>query len=307
MTSNHVQTGAAPRLLLEGLVDYAGLFPPAALTMADAVTRYDEYRRGVHSWALGKFVLPVSRLAEFEAAVQPLLVVGDAWQLSVIAGDDFGADVRAIDGFSQRIAPFAAVGAIDVKASTPEQVEAIARLVGLLRLHAPHAFDCYVEVPIATDPSPLIESIAAHGLRAKVRTGGVAANAFPAAEQLARFIHACATHDVTFKATAGLHHAMRGSFPLTYDPASERGTMFGFLNVFLAALFVRDGLGEADTRALLEEHDATNFTIDSRGVSWRGRTISAASIRDARARTATSFGSCSIAEPVADLTALGLL
>ena len=60
------------------------------------------------------------------------------------------------------------------------------------------------------------------------------------------FLIACRRHGVTFKATAGLHHAMRGSYPLTYERASESGTMFGFLNVFLAALFVGDGLGAED-------------------------------------------------------------
>jgi hypothetical protein len=305
MTSGAESTDAR-RLLLAGLVDYAGLFPPAALPMADAVRRYDGYRRGAEAWALGNFVLPASRLAEFDGSARPF-AAGDAWRLSVIAGREFGADIRAIEDFARRAAPIGAVSAIEVKASSLPDVGAIARGAALLRLNVAGPFDTYVEVPIAEDPAPLIREIAAHGLRAKVRTGGVEAGAFPTAAQLARFLVSCTANGVTCKATAGLHHAMRGEYPLTYDPASERGTMFGFLNVFLAALFVRDGLGHEDCAALLEERDAGSFTFSATGVSWRGRTASAAAIREARAGAAISFGSCSFTQPVADLTSLGLL
>jgi hypothetical protein len=83
--------------------------------------------------------------------------------------------------------------------------------------------------------------------------------------------------------------------------------MFGFLNVFLAAAFARDGLGAAETSALLEERDANALTFTASEVKWRGRALSADAVHRARTSTATSFGSCSFAEPVADLSSLGLL
>jgi hypothetical protein len=300
-------TEDARRLLLAGLVDYAGLFPPAAESMRDAVARYGEYRRGAHAWALGKFVLPVARLAEFGSVARQVIAGGDPWQLALIAGADFGADIRVIEDFTRRTASIATVAAIEVKGATPDAIAAIARSTALLRANVPDAFDVYVEVPIANDPSVLVATIASLGLRAKVRTGGVEAGAFPTAAELVRFLTACIANDVTFKATAGLHHAMRGSYPLTYEAGSERGTMFGFLNVFLAGLFLSGGMAANDAQALLEERDAKSIAFDSSGVTWRGHTISAASIRDARAHAATSFGSCSFAEPVADLSSLGLL
>jgi hypothetical protein len=296
----------AKRLLLAGLVDYAGLFPPAALPMADAVRRYDEYRKSPAAWALGCFVLPVARLAEFEEVAQPRHGQ-DPWPLAVTAGLEFGDGVRVIEEFIRRLFPRVAVEAIEVKASSPEHVAAIARDAALLRESAADPFDVYVEVPVTGDPAPTIEAIAAHGLRAKVRTGGVEATAFPTPEQLARFMVECTSREVTFKATAGLHHAMRGEYPLTYEPTSPRGTMFGFLNVFLAAVFVRAGLGAADAAALLDERDVSSITFGASSITWRGRTIDRAAIRAARAATATSFGSCSFEEPVADLSSLGLL
>ena len=301
-----VRSVDARRVLFEGLVDYAGLFPPAALGMEDAVARYDEYRRGEHHWALGKFVLPVARLEAFGRAARAVAGGVSSWHLAMVAGADFAADVRAIEMFA-RTGARPRVGAIEVRASTAAQVDAIAANAERLRVGIPDAFDVYVEVPLAGDPGALIGSVASHGLRAKVRTGGVEAGAFPEAHSLAGFIVQCAVHRVTFKATAGLHHALRGSYPFTYDPASERGTMFGFLNVFIAALFAREGLDADGVRALLEERDAAHITCDRGGVTWRGRTIGADAIRAARAQTATSFGSCSFTEPLSDLSTLGLL
>jgi hypothetical protein len=300
-------TEDARRLLLAGLVDYAGLFPPAAERMSDAVARYDEYRRSAHAWALGKFVLPVARLAEFEVIAQPVIAAGDPWPLALIAGADFGADIRVIEDFARRASAVAGIAAIEVKGATPDAIAAIARNTALLRANVPDAFDVYAEVPIANDPSVLLAAIAALGLRAKVRTGGVETGAFPTAAELARFLAACVANGVTYKATAGLHHAMRGSYPLTYEAASARGTMFGFLNVFLAGLFLRDGMTVSDAQALLDERDAGSMVFAASGVTWRGHTISAASIHAARLTAATSFGSCSFAEPVADLSSLGLL
>ena len=306
MTGNQSMPLDARHVLFEGLVDYAGLFPPAAEAMREAVARYAEYRRGPHAWALGKFVVPVARLAEFDDAARAF-IAGEPWSLALIAGADFGSDIRVIEDFVRRASSCAAVAASEVRGSTTDAIAAIARNAALLRANVPDAFDVYVEVPIVSDPAVLLAAIASLGLRAKVRTGGVEAGAFPTAAELARFLAACVANDVTYKATAGLHHAMRGAYPFTYEPASERGTMFGFLNVFLAGLFLREGLTASDAEALLEERDATTIAFRSSGVTWRGHTIAAASIRAARALSATSFGSCSFAEPVADLSSLGLL
>lgn len=58
------------RFLLENLIDYAGLFPPAELPMAEAVKNFAAYRQSEHSWMLGKFIVPASRLEEFEQAAE---------------------------------------------------------------------------------------------------------------------------------------------------------------------------------------------------------------------------------------------
>ena len=73
---------SAVTALLSGLIDYAGLYPPAGLDMRSAVRNYLSYRRGRNAMALGRFIVEVNRLEELRA------VAGDSLRdmpLSVIA------------------------------------------------------------------------------------------------------------------------------------------------------------------------------------------------------------------------------
>jgi len=143
--------------------------------------------------------------------------------------------------------------------------------------------------------------------RAKVRTGGITAAQFPEPAVLLRFIASCFRTGVPFKATAGLHHPLRGRYRLTYEPNSAQGTMFGFLNVFLAAAGVHRGMGEAQALELLTESDPASLRWDDDGVAWRGEHIDTPTLAAVRRGAAIAFGSCSFEEPIGDLRALGLL
>ncbi|MHB1312352.1 MAG: hypothetical protein ACYC3L_10065 [Gemmatimonadaceae bacterium] len=285
-------TATALRPLLAGLIDYAGLFPPAALAMGSAAANYGAYRTGADAWALGRFVLPASRLEEFEAEHTGGVPDG-AWRLSALAQ---ASDADAIGAFNGRNAGRAVVDSLETKAETVDDVAALAPLA---RLGA-----VFVEIPVRDDPDALVRAIGAHGLHAKVRTGGVTPAAFPPPTDVARFLAACARHGVAFKATAGLHHPLRGEYPLTYDPGAARGTMFGYLNVFVAAMFLHHGMSEADAVPLLEERDASAIHLDAAGVRWRTHALGAGLVAEARAQFALSFGSCSFREPMDDLSSL---
>lgn len=285
-------TESAVRVLLSGLIDYAGLFPPAALSMTDAVASYATYRASPDAWALGRFVVPVGRLVEFEESVARHLD-GAPWPLSVLAQ---GADLYTIGAFNVRHAGRVVIESLEAKAANTDEVATLTPLAAVAAV--------FVEIPVDGDPDALVAAIAAHGLRAKIRTGGVTADAFPSAGDVARFLAACERHDVMFKATAGLHHPLRGDYPLTYAPGAPRGTMFGFLNVFLAASYLRHGLPAADVAQLLDERDAGAVRFTAEGVTWHGHSLSAATLAEHRARFSSSFGSCSFREPVDDLLAL---
>jgi hypothetical protein len=297
---------SALRTLLRDSVDYAGLFPPAGLGMAETVANYASYLGGAHSSFLGRLVVPATRLSELEAAAEALLVRRPAapWRVAGLLGADPAGDLDAIGEFNCRHAADGAgavtVDAVEGKADTPD---AAARLLE----RVPESLQAYVEIPVSRDPAALASSVAAAGGRLKVRTGGVTADAFPTAAELVRFIRASRDAGVAFKATAGLHHPLRAEYRLTYQPGSACGTMFGFLNLFLTTALVAAGADDREAALLLEERDARSLRFDNDGIEWRDRRLDLEAIRRAREFGIVSFGSCSFTEPIGDLQSLGLL
>ena len=287
--------GAALRTLLHETIDYAGLFPPAALDMPAAVANYAAYRVGPDAWALGRFVLPAARLGEFERAADALLTPGDRWRLSVLLGPELDADAARVRDVSRRHGArgTAAVDTVELRAA---DATAIARAAAII----PEGAIAYVELPVAGDVRALVRAVGRAGLRAKVRTGGVTADAVPSSGELVVFLEACVAAGVPFKATAGLHHPLRGAYRLTYEPASPTGTMFGFLNVFLAAALLAAGGSRAEAQALLEESDPAALHVDDDALVWRAHRFTAPQLAAARGHI-VSFGSCSFTEPVEEL------
>src|SRR5262245_45534565 len=165
------------RELLLGLIDYAGLFPPAALDMATATRKYAEYRESEYRWALGRFVVPVARLDEFEKAAEGILPSGaqerdDFWRLSALGGGDLSSDLNRVAEFNQKRAGAAVIDTIEIKAGRAGDIDNAMSLT-------PANLTPYFEIPINGDPAELIKSVAEMEARAKVRTGGVTADAFP--------------------------------------------------------------------------------------------------------------------------------
>jgi hypothetical protein len=132
----------------------------------------------------------------------------------------------------------------------------------------------------------------------------VIAGAFPAPAEVVAFLEACHEARVRIKATAGLHHATRGSYRLTYEPEAPSGLMFGFLNVLLAATAVHSGGSSRDAEAILTADATQKLRIRDSGISWVGVTLDTSAIAAARADFVTGFGSCSFREPIDELAAL---
>jgi len=306
---------AALRALLEGAIDYAGLFPPAALPMADAAANYDHYRAGPNAWALGRFVVPATRLREFAdvaSARWPRGETASPWRVSaILPGADLETEVDQVADFDARhgrsggIVPDgqrggAWIDTVELRAETPTFVARIAEVV-------PRSLDTYVEVPVSGDPEPLVRAIADGGLKAKMRTGALTADAIPSAAQVARFLACCAACRVPFKATAGLHHPIRAAYRLTYAPDAPSGEMFGFVNLLVASAFARERVGQDELVALLEEREPGAFAFDDAGLAWRGRRLGVDALRAAHSDLARAFGSCSFTEPIDEAQALGFL
>ncbi|HLO42032.1 MAG TPA: hypothetical protein VK176_13480, partial [Phycisphaerales bacterium] len=166
----------------------------------------------------------------------------------------------------------------------------------------------FFEFPVTTDCRGFIAALAGNSAGAKLRTGGVVGNAFPTVDEVASFLHACASIDIPFKATAGLHHPVRGQHNLTYEPQSPCCTMHGFLNLFIAATLLRSIKPDMNlTRQVLGEEDPESFRVSEELIGWREFLVEVGDVALARESFALSFGSCSFDEPVEDLKKLGLL
>jgi hypothetical protein len=298
----------AAAALLRDLIDYAGLFPPASLAMAPAVANYDSYSRSEWNWILGRFIVPVSRLGEFEAAFAGLPTPAPGagatnWRLSVLLGSDAAADVSCIRKFNARMANSsfgrAVVEAIELKAASADEITRLSAIV-------PAEFTTYFEFPLSSCRE-CVAAVASCGRRAKIRTGGDTTDKFPAPKSVIEFIRLCAGANVPFKATAGLHHPLRSVHRFTYQPESASGMMHGFINVFLAAAFLRAGMETELSVQLIEEQSAQAFRFDSDGADWREHRLGRDEIARARQDFAISFGSCSFTEPIDDLRSLNLL
>ena len=304
--------------LLTGLVDFAGLFPPTAMEMASAVRAYAEYRSGPNAGYLGAFVVPAGRLDEFASEVSGLGGVwagGASWPVSVLAGEPADADIERALRFDRSAGrgPGLQVVSIEAKAQSASTVERISAAV-------PEAVGVAFEIPLSLareERRGVLAAVKAAGRIAKVRTGGVTADAIPSTSQVAGFIWDCARAGVAFKATAGLHHPVRAEQRLTYAPDSPRAVMHGFVNVFLAAaaawaLLYDEAAGAAveppaAVAGILEERDASAFVPGGSAMRWRDVVIPAVDIARARGALARSFGSCSFEEPMTDLRTLGWL
>ncbi len=277
------------------LIDYAGLFPPAALAMEPAVAEYATLRTLPEAWMLGRFILPLSSLQALSTAAG-----GQQFPVSLILDglDDEAAFAAAI----ARVASIAGsmnVQALEIPATSaisPERLAELKAQSGLADLPT------FCEVRLDGSLGARLERIYASGHGAKVRCGGTAAAAYPSSEQLARFLVEAARVGIAFKATAGLHHPVCG-----VRDEHNGATMHGFLNVMVGAALARRGARFETIVPILESQDASAFACDGHTLRYSDTTIPESELVDVRTQAFTSYGSCSFREPLTDLENLGMV
>ncbi|CAN5368424.1 hypothetical protein BH10ACI2_BH10ACI2_25930 [soil metagenome] len=291
------------RTLLSGAIDYAGLFPPAGLTMSEAVINYAAYRTSNYRWMLGRFVLPVVQLDEFIGHADDFISRDPAsdWRLSVISSEDMEDTIRKISDFNVKYSPAVSIDSLEIKANTTSKIENTVRL-------APYGIDVFFELGMNDNFTELVSLVSEKEQRAKIRTGGVTPDAIPRTKSILQFVQACMAANVPFKATAGLHHPIRCFRPLTYADNSVKGTMHGFLNLFMMTGFAREGYRPSLLEDVMEDEFDEVFKFESQSVKWRDEYIlNIHQLETLRQKGIQSFGSCSFDEPIADLQKLGIL
>jgi hypothetical protein len=314
---------AGLRALLAGVIDYAGLFPPASLPLEEAFANYARYRQSPESWMLARFVCPAARLAELQPLAAdlghatpsvPLAVLGRGGKTAHDFLTGLTEDLNQMLGFHHHARDRTTLDALELRLPAEflhpgreEDLHALLPGPYALLLQAGINLDTFFEI----DPGPDWRAGTATVLRAlagasgspgfKLRCGGTTAAGFPPPEDVALAITACRDAGVPLKFTGGLHH------PIRHFDAGVQATMHGFLNVFAAAVLVHArGLDQEQLLPILLDEEPASFRFGEDGFRWRDRHATVAEIEASR-RQVVSFGSCSFGEPVHDLRGLGLL
>ncbi len=288
---------ASTRALFEHAVDYAGTFPPADLSLREAVANYTRERESTEAWLLGRLVVRAGNLDELDA-ILPRTAPRE-YEVTVIMGPGAPAQSGHLAAFHERENRRMRI----VSAEFPPTAAAdIARLADEMD----GSIETFFEAPIDDDLESRLDAISRAGAAAKVRTGGTVATAIPLPSSLARFLHQCAERGLAFKATAGLHHALRSCYSLTYAHDSATAVMHGFVNVSVAAALARAGASVADIVEALTEPSATAFEFRPDRVVYRGSTTALQDLAETR-RFFRSFGSCSFRDPAEELARLQLV
>lgn len=284
------------KALLSSVVDYAGLFPPAKLSMGEAMANYTQDQMASYSWMLGRFVLPASRLNEFETLL-PTFPLKQC-SLSMILSGNLESEIERVRSLTnQKIT----VTALEFPPLPPTEIE---RLLPQLSAKV----DSFFEIPLNSNLDAYLAVLQGTGASAKVRTGGITTDAFPSTTQLCQCILSFAKAQIPFKATAGLHHPLPANHPLTSEPDSPSAMMHGFLNVaVLAALVHWQKVTPEEGLEVLDESSIDAFQFTEDGIGWSDRRLDIAQIQEARQHFFHSFGSCSFQEPIDDLKELKLL
>ena len=312
------------KALLGGIIDYAGLFPPARLPMNEAFERFLRHRGEADGWMLARFVCPAARLEELE----PLFAQGDPPQvpisISVLGrgGDTLEDFLAAIDHDSATITAFAArqtdravVDVFEVRLpETGGAAVAVEKAWRRLTGGGSTPMTPYFEVSLLGDWRPRLPAAAAavrdtdrsagpaNRAGLKIRCGGLDAAAVPEPIAVAAAIATCRATGVPLKATQGLHH------PFRHHDSELDTVVHGFLNLYVASVLAHvHDLPVTRLTEIVAEVEPEAFAIEDNRLAWRDLEASSEEVAAARDHLLTTFGSCSFSEPRDDLYHLNII
>ena len=272
--------------LFTNLVDDAGLFPPEKLPMDAAVVRHRADESAGRPVLTQRFLVPAGALDELRERLRP----DERWRIGLIVDvglDKLSALLATVDT-DERLT----LETVELRLPGGDPRAAVEQVVAVVG-ERPGTHTCVELSPATPGWKDAMAAVVERGLTVKVRCGGIKAHLFPTAAQLAAFLTAAARQRVPFKATAGLHHAVR------YRDPTTGFTHHGFLNLLVATARAVDGAGQAEVEAALLIDDGTELAARARGLP--------ADTADLARRRFLAYGSCSTSEPVQDLADLGLV
>ncbi|MEX0719797.1 MAG: hypothetical protein WD059_03955 [Balneolaceae bacterium] len=322
--------------ILSGIVDYAGLFPPANLPFEAAMAEYKKYRHSDYDWMLSRFIISFEQFGELKMLSGSENLLPDPLRLSITAAPTDSAEeyyslVKDIvtntlqlheetpELLQTQILELKLPKQVLKRSNDEEILNLIEKTVQAVCKNPLLPYHIFFEVPgfefdihlaekvikaISTHNKSIEENELEHYKFSgfKIRCGGVKAYQFPPSGYLSAAIICARDAGVPLKFTAGLHH------PVRLFHSSVQTKMYGFFNVFGAGILAHtQNLSIEKTAEILEDEDSGSFTFTSQYFEWKGLKASLAEIQKLRKKLLISFGSCSMAEPVEDLQELGLI
>lgn len=284
MTATTAAEHPAERALFEGLIDDAAVFPPGNAPLDEAVRLHREHRTSGYAAFVGPLLVPASAVDELVSLVGQ----GDPLRVSVI-GRPGTAPAQVADAV-RRLRDTDSVEVVGAElAWTPDW-----------RRTRPEGLPLTLEVARGEGQVEAVADIAedasdAVPLQAKFRTGATPSWPWPDERELATFIRTAIDHDLGFKLTGGLHHAVRTTVAAdTLQPEHH-----GLLNVITAVRWALNGEDVDELVPLLTERDPAILVPQ----------VTRMSVADASIVRAffTAYGCCRVTDPVGELTALNLV
>lgn len=254
--------------------------------MPDAIQAHLDARSGDHAGVYSLFLCPASRLPELITELikaKPVKPIA----LSLVIDTGLGGVPKAVSIVESR-SELLALRMVEMPApSDVDEVwlERVSEFVpeDVIRVVEPRRG--------GAEWLDGVRRVVEHGSWPKLRCGGVSSENFPSVDEVADFLSVVSSAEgASFKATSGLHRAVRHTEP------DSGFTHHGFVNLLVAAARTLSG---KDVRDALTSTDGEELAAEALDLSDQA----ARAVRGLCA----SFGSGSLAEPVADLERLGLL
>ena len=329
MHQNYKKPIESLELFCKGMIDYAGLFPPASLNLAQAFNNYIMYLESDYKWMLARFIIPAKKLGELtelmskmkysDKLILPFSILGSAGDSADEFAVNFEQDLRYIIEFQNKFGGRVTTNAYETKlpvnivtgGTSNEMSELMSVVSGGFEKTLGNNINVFYESFLKDDFNARVvkaaEAISLHNGKIsnagfKLRTGGTEPSAFSSPEEITFAILTCLEYNVPVKCTAGLHH------PIRHYNESVRSNMHGYLNVFGAAMFAYVcSLDEEETLQIVNEEDPYAFHFLEEGIELYDNFAGLEEIEEARSKFILSYGSCSFDEPVDDLKMMELL
>lgn len=322
------------RAFMSGIIDYAGLFPPADLSLDPAIRNFAAYRKSDEAWMLSRFIIPAAKLKDLEAYGEELFEEGEPFRFSVLGSatetlTDFEEEIERVfeycsefkNGHGRRVVTDLLEIKLPKESVLSGDADLTRNVLTMTHEAASEAagspqmvfFEGFYEESWKKDIETVLGALSGYheeygddsdtmSVGYKLRCGGTEAHMFPGVEKVAYSINACREYNLALKCTAGLHHPVRH-----YDDGVQT-KMHGFFNVFGGALLAyAHDLNNEELAEIISEEDPDHFSFTDESFSWKDLSVSTGDIRELREVAVTSFGSCSFEEPIEDLQKLTLL